>query len=397
MHNNLLLEQTPHASAERVMAGLDLTPDYLAEYQPTYPNEAAVYDAVHELHCTQPATTPRHIDMLQDRLEAVVEKGLTPVAITARCAEPINARIPIPTMVAHVAMERAIVIGALGSQVVFTPRTGGQSTKPRSAGPKLLSDGTLLYPYMGDAVNGESEHERIPDPSRMVAMALQARDLRAGVEAVTGVQIPMAHEALLMPYEQSFVRIDPATGKQYLLSCELPWAGVRTNGLASAPIALLERVANPRGVKIGPTTAPGDIEPLVTKLNPEHVPGKLVFMMRTGPKNLALQAAILDAIKQRAPESVVMYDIHGITRPGEGGAKIRCVPELVADIQNTARNCGKAGLKLHGVHLESIMDHTRLECVDRPDQLPTHPGGVDPQLNPQQLAHVLGKVASYLL
>jgi 3-deoxy-7-phosphoheptulonate synthase len=394
--SRLLLHEAPAVTIDRAGTELD-NDDYTKTYQPTYPDQGALQAVRHQLRGTAPLTTPERVDSFQEQLTALAEGAGTPLGVTGNCNEPIRDEMPVAKMVAEHATARAIVGRTLGPLAIYAPRAGAQSTKPRSAGPQRMPDGTLLYPYMGDGVNGEDEHERTPDPRRMIAMAEQARRLRTDLEAVTGVRIAMAHEALLLPYEQSLVRIDPATGKQYLLSTELPWAGVRTNGLESGPIALLAEVENPRAVKIGPNTKPGDIQKLVERLNPTHVPGKLIFMLRTGPDNLDVLDGVLQEINTVAPESLTVYDIHGVTRPGKDGIKIRAVPEIIDDIKRTSVACGRAGLKLHGVHLESMGDNNRLECVDRSDQLPTHPGGIDPQLNPRQLELVLGSVAAYLL
>jgi 3-deoxy-7-phosphoheptulonate synthase len=392
-----LLKDTIEDSVDHVLNRLDADPDYTQTYQPTYHDQRALGGALHELHSTEPATTPARIETTLARLGMIAEGKGGPSVISRRCAQPIRLDIPIVEPVADILAERDIAIQQLGEDVFYIARDGAQAAKPRSNGPELQPDGSLLYPYLGDAINGEGLHERTPDPSRMVGMATYARDLRAELDSASEAAIPLAHEALLLPYEYSFVRRDPTTGKQYLVSGELPWGGVRTNGLDSGPMQLLRDIVNPVGVKIGPKTRPGDIERIVEHLNPERIPGRLTFMLRTGPGYEDVQAGVLGEIKQFAPQSVLNWDIHCITRPGEGGTKIRSVPEIISDIQDTARMCGAVGLKLHGVHLETIGDDSRLECVDRSDQLPTHPGGVDPQLNRRQYATVLSSIASALL
>jgi 3-deoxy-7-phosphoheptulonate synthase len=386
----LLLHSDAKAATDHVLSNLDFEADYTVTRQPRYPDHDALREAIYELHATEPVTTPAHVDALLGRLATVAEGGSVPVVITGRCAEPVQLRIENAAHVANIAAEQAIVADAIGEEALFIPRAMGQAAKPRSQGPKLLADGTLEYPYMGDAINGEHEDERTPDPSRMVGMALQSRGIKETLEASTGQQVHAAHEALLLPYEHAMMRVDPQTDRVYGLSGELLWAGVRTNGLASGPVDLLTQIANPVGVKVGPATTPEDITMLVDTLNPEREPGRLTFMLRTGPEHKERQAALLKVIGNTAPQAVLLYDIHAL-------GKDRNIPRLIGDIQETARACGKAGLLLHGVHLESINDNSRLECADRPDQQPTHPGGVDPQLNPRQLDHVLHSIGSSLL
>jgi 3-deoxy-7-phosphoheptulonate synthase len=231
----------------------------------------------------------------------------------------------------------------------------------------------------------------------MVATAIQARDVEAGLTEAVGEHVPATHEALLLAYEMSFVHVDPETGRQYLLSTDIPWIGKRTNDPDGEHVALLAAVANPVGVKLGSDATAEDILAYQERLNPEGTPGKLIFMLRIGQDAEALHT-VLDAIKAHAPESVVMYDLHGSTRvAADGKTKIRCVVDIIEEIKTAAMACRAAGLKLHGLHLETTTDDSRLECVDEPNQMPTDYGSVDPQLNPAQTIRILKEVAEYLL
>lgn len=373
-------------------------PNYLENRQPIYDNAQALAEAVHALHETRPVTTPRQIDALQAKLtELATGKIEEPIIITGRCAEELQPSVPAETLAEQIVQAKSLAVSALGRAVTFVPRALGQKTKPRSAVSEKLADGRTVPPYMGDAVNAEHPDLRTPDPTRMVAAAEQASRTEAALTKLTGQHVPAAHEALLLPYEHSFVRVDPETGKKYLVSADLPWIGERTKQLNGEHVAMLAEVENPVGVKIGPSTTAEYIEGLQRTLNPKNIPGKLVLMMRVGPKHAEQLTTLMLAIKKHAPQSIIMYDIHGVTRTAPTGEKIRYTGDIIADIKATAAACKAVGLKLHGLHLETIQDNSRLECVDKPDQLPTHPGGVDPQLNPRQTKYVLEQVADDLL
>lgn len=389
---------TPHMPPHEVMGVLPPA-NYARNYQPNYPDADAMLDAMCELHKTQAVTTPRQVDALQASLTRLARDEIaTPLIITGRCAEPVDITTPIETLVAQSLARREIVIAAFGlGRVINIERGRGQNTKPRTKPTELLADNQLVPAYMGDAVNSIHQDRRTPDPTRMVAAALQARDIEEQLIERTGQHIPAAHEALLLPYEHSFVRIDPETNKKYLLSTDLPWIGKRTNDTDGEHVRLLSEVANPIGVKIGPDSTPEHIAALRAKLNPDGIPGKLILMLRVGPQYAEALGNVVGAIKKHAPESLIMYDIHGVTRTAPTGEKIRYTGDIIEDIKITSEACQKAGLKLHGLHLETTADNTRLECVDEPNQLPTHPGGVDPQLNPRQTVHVLEQTKQYLL
>jgi 3-deoxy-7-phosphoheptulonate synthase len=397
----------PHQNAEDIVAGLPPA-DYTRNYQPSYPDRAELVEAVHELQETEAVTTPRQIDALRQELTALATGEIDrPIIITGRCAEEIDVTVPIESLVAGAVDSLRLVARAMMREMTRAPiviqRNRGQFIKPRSAATEAGPDGQEVVSYMGDGINGKDITDRTPDPSRLVAGAVQSRDLEAGLTAEAGVHVPAAHEALSLPYEQSFVREDPETGKMYLISTDLPWIGKRTNEVPAegeapnAHLELLSKVENPVGVKIGPDSTPEHIAQLQAKLNPSGLPGKLVFMLRMGLHQTEQLATVAAAISRHAPDAIIMYDIHGVTRTAPTGQKIRYTGDIVANIRQTAAACNKAGLKLHGLHLETTPDDSRLECVDAPDQLPTHPGGVDPQLNPRQLAYVLDETKDCLL
>ena len=186
-----------------------------------------------------------------------------------------------------------------------------------------------------------------------------------------------------------------------LISGGVPWIGVRTNRLDGEHVELLRDLANPIGIKIGPDSDAAHIAGLQEKLNPDNVPGKLTFMIRIPVDKIAAMQQVVDAIAEHAPDSNVLYDIHEVTKTNKdappGLQKIRAVEDIVAGVERLANHLHVRGLRLHGVHLETIMDDSRRECVETADQVPTHPGGVDPQLSPKQLEQVIEGIKPHLL
>ena len=69
----------------------------------------------------------------------------------------------------------------------------------------------------------------------------------------------VSHEAMHLEYEDCFVRQDSRTGSLYLCSTHLPWIGERTRSIAGAHVSFLRDVANPIGIKVGPTADPIEI------------------------------------------------------------------------------------------------------------------------------------------
>lgn len=360
--------------------------EYTEYFQPTYADRQALAHAMQELTVTQGVTTPEDIDRLQSQLTAVANGDVQhPIIILGRCAEPVDIHQPIQELVDSAVMSHDIALSAL-PQAIVIQRNRGQNTKPRSSEFETLPSGEKILSYMGDAVNDIDPNNRAADPSRMVAAAVQARDLETGLSAHLGEHIPAAHEALLLPYELPFVR--EVGGDKYLLSADLPWIGVRTNQADGPHIELLSGIANPVGVKIGPNSTEEHIASLKARLNPEGIPGRMVLMIRAGYEQAALRG-IVRATAHHAPESILLYDVHGVTKSHADGTKVRAVSDIQQQIHDLAVACEDEGLRLHGTHLETTTDNNRLECVDDPSQCPTHPGGVDPQLNPRQTTEVL--------
>lgn len=375
-----------------IVKGL-VTPEYSRNYQPTYSNQDTLINAVSELLETTPATTPQQIDSFRNELAHIgLTNGHSRLNIVGSCHEEVKLRVPeldIEELVDPVLTEHGIVFES-DPDALHVQRSAGQSVKPRSNEFEELGGGKRVLSFFGEGVNGAGYSQREPDPTRMVSMALQARDITHAIEESIGEHIPVAHEMLLLAYEEAFVRIDARTGKKYLLSADLPWIGVRTNDPDGPHVELLSNVENAAGVKIGSSSDAAHIKRLAEKLNPNDEPGKLVFMLRVG-ENVNKTVEILDAIQRYAPNALILFDIHAVTKPNKDGIKVRCVQDVVSQARLLQRLCKTVGLTFHGHHLETTTED-RYECVDTPDELPKHPGKVDPRLNSRQLRHVLTEV-----
>ena len=80
------------------------------------------------------------------------------------------------------------------------------------------------------------------------------------------VELFASHEMLVLDYERSLLR--PEGDRLFLLSAHQLWIGDRTRQLDGAHVALGALIANPIGVKIGPTIMPEEAVELVERLDP---------------------------------------------------------------------------------------------------------------------------------
>ena len=90
-------------------------------------------------------------------------------------------------------------------------------------------------------------------------------------EALRTVTLYCSHEALALEYDRALTRV--ADGRAYGLSGHFLWVGERTRQLDGAHIDFISRIANPIGVKLGPTTTPGDRHRAVREAQPGQRPG----------------------------------------------------------------------------------------------------------------------------
>ena len=353
---------------------------YGKTYQPTYSDASTLIQSLTELASIEPVVTPETVRELRTTLGRIaLGEDARPVIITGRCAAPVDYTDTATLAVATVATDRFVHDIFPGGVLHISRDTN--HTKPRSAA--YEPDGRSSY--MGDDINGANE--RTPDPYRMVTAARHDVALVRAVDERVSTHVPIAREALLLASTMSNIYV--AEDGQYLLSAGLPWIGARTCSAEGPHVALLQHVENAVGIKVSGSSTPEHIIALASMLNPNHIVGKPVFMIRVSDSETEKLQPILCAVREYAPNSVVLYDIHGSTKTNAYGEKIRSVVCIQQQIQRLGEACIAAGLRLHGLHLETIAETERRECVEEDDERPPQKGGIDPQLNPKQLRTVL--------
>lgn len=295
--------------------------------------------------------------------------------------------------------------------VVRIGRMGGQFAKPRSR-PVESHRGRELPVFRGHMVNSElpTLAAREHDPRRMLSAyrasaqvhrALAAdRSQRAATQPVPGGGGAWSsHEALVIDYEGSAIRIDPTSGASFLGSTHLPWVGERTRQPQSAHVRLLSSVRNPVGCKLGPATQVADVLRLCELLDPDRLPGRLVLIVRMGAAHI-LEALppIVAAVRQAGhPVTWVSDPMHGNTvRSSVGltngvGLKTRHLSDIISEAVTFRSVLERFGEHPAGLHLEVAVAEVT-ECVGgmvREEMLPHHYTTLcDPRLNPEQ-AHEL--------
>jgi 3-deoxy-7-phosphoheptulonate synthase len=342
--------------------------------------------------------------------------------------------------------------------VVKVGRMAGQFAKPRSA-PTEVIDGTELPSYRGDMVNGMdfTETDRVPDPERLMRVYNQSSAtlnlLRAfsqggyadlnkvhqwnldfvegsaqsdryrafadriaetlefmGACGITPESVPQmretdfytSHEALLLNYEQALTRVDSTTGKWYDCSAHMLWIGDRTRDPKGAHVEFLRGVANPIGVKAGPSMTPDGLVELCDLLNPNNEAGRLTVIVRMGAGKVEAGLPPLIRAVERAGKKVVWScdPMHGNTQKA-GSYKTRDFKNILAEVTEFFAVHRAEGTHAGGVHFEMTgADVT--ECIGGAqaiteaglaDRYHTH---CDPRLNASQALELAFLIAEAL-
>jgi 3-deoxy-7-phosphoheptulonate synthase len=336
---------------------------------------------------------------------------------------------------------------ASGVPVVKVGRIAGQFAKPRSDHYEER-DGVRLDAFRGHIVNDEafSEDARRPNPDRLLDAYHQSvatlNLLRAfttgGFAALTrvhawnqqfvtnspegkryevladdidralafmracgvnldedhelsSVDFYTSHEALILPYEQALTRQDSLTGDWYDCSAHMLWIGDRTRQVDGAHVEFLRGVANPIGLKVGPSTSVEDLKTLHSLLNPENVLGRLTLISRMGRDKVTdLLPPLVEAMTSEGAEVLWTCDpMHGNTFKASGGQKTRRFDDILTEVAQFFAVHQSLGTWPSGLHIELTGDNVT-ECLGGGDQLDesdldtNYTSICDPRLNASQ-------------
>ena len=432
-------------------------PDLPAAQQPAWPSAEGLAQVQQILAGLPPLVFAGECDELKLRL-ADATNGDAFVLMGGDCAETFvaNTADSIRARLKTVLQMAIVLTYGASMPVVKIGRIAGQYGKPRSSSEETI-DGVSLPSYRGDAVNGlEFTNEaRQPDPMRLVqtyhasAATLNLvraftqggyADLRqvhswnqdfvsestpgkryeemaaeidralsfmtacgADPEEFKRADFYASHEALLLDYEKPLTRIDSRTGNLYDVSGHFVWVGERTRELNGAHIDFVSKIQNPIGVKIGPKTTEAEILGLLEKLNPEKIPGRLMFITRMGAGNITevLPKLVLAVQKTDHPVLWVCDPMHGNTKEAASGHKTRLLDDVIAEVRGFFEVHKSLGTHPGGIHIELTGDDVT-EClggiggVSETDLPFRYETACDPRLNRIQSLDLAFQVADML-
>jgi len=431
-----------------------------AAQMPDYDDAAALAEVEARLAHSPPLVLIGEIDALRLQL-AEVAAGRAFLLQGGDCAESFadfNEHMITDTF--RVLLQMAVTLTfAAACPVVKVGRMAGQFAKPRSA-PVETRAGVALPSYRGDIVNGLdfTPEARRPDPRRQLRAYSQSAAtlnllralaqggfadlhrvqqwnldfLRAspqgdryhdlagrisetlafiracGLDAATDpqvrqVQFYTAHEALLLGYEQALTRCDPLSGAWYDGSAHFLWIGERTRQRDGAHVEFLRGIANPIGLKLGPTVDPDTLLRLLDRLNPANQPGRLTLISRMGAERIETALPPLIRETQREGRNVIWScdPMHGNTLETSAGYKTRPFTRILDEVQRFFAIHRAEGSIPGGMHFE-LTGQDVTECLGGAQEI-TEQGladryhtQCDPRLNASQSLELAFLIAEML-
>eukprot|EP00128_Syssomonas_multiformis_P012554 Colp12_sorted_trinity150504_noHs@2351 len=422
--------------------------------QPEYKDEeklTAVLDKVKKL---PPLVHPGEIDQLRTYLGEASE-GKRFLLQGGDCAEIFQYcnTVDIENKLKVLLQMSLVLTYGARTPVVRIARMAGQYAKPRSSNTELV-DGEEVLSYRGDHVNGFDKNDREADPDRLlqayfhssatlnyvralvnggfadlrhpdnwkmdhvknlhtrqqyedtVTRMLDALDFMKTIDphlssdSMRSVDIFTSHEGLLLNYEEALTR---KIGNQYYnVSAHFLWIGDRTRELGGAHIEYFRGLANPVGIKVGPSMAPEELVRVLRILNPDNVPGKVTLITRYGAKLVQQHLpGHIRAVKNAGLKVVWCCDpMHGNTSKSSSGLKTRNFDSILEELRHCFSTHKEHGSRLNGVHFELTGDAVT-ECtggsakLSEDDLVKNYKTFCDPRLNHKQSMDMAFLIANY--
>ena len=263
----------------------------------------------------------------------------------------------------------------------------------------------------------KAKYERIVDSITESLRFMETVGANSASSGLETVDLYTSHEGLLLEYEQSLTRklktpSSPRTetlpephsdGKEwYNTSAHFLWIGDRTRQLTGAHVEYFRGIANPIGIKVGPSMTSSELVSLLSILNPRREIGKITLITRYGEHHIAaLLPSHIRAVKQSGHVVIWQCDpMHGNTRTTSQGIKTRHFSSILNEVADALRIHKEEGSFLGGVHLE-LTGEAVTECVGGSEGLEegdlslNYTTYCDPRLNEKQALELAFLVAGF--
>ncbi|VVT46243.1 uncharacterized protein SAPINGB_P001117 [Magnusiomyces paraingens] len=396
--------------------------DYPIKQDVVYDDETKVEAALEKLESLPPLVHPAEIERLKQKLSDAAE-GKAFLLQGGDCAELFDYcnEDRIDSQLKVLLQMSLVLIWGSKLPVIRMGRMAGQYAKPRSKLTEMI-DGNEIPSFRGDNINGFDIKSRTPDPARLVSSYFHAAatinhvrsqlangfaDLRRPLDwdlshvqkdhvreryqevvdriteglafmktigadksaDITSVDFFTAHEALLLEYEQTLTRNlrDPATNikKWYNTSAHFVWIGDRTRQIDGAHVEFFRGLANPIGIKVGPSMEAKELVELLDIVDPNYETGRVTLITRYGGAKIRdLLPQHIKAVRASGHKVVWVSDpCHGNTKVSPVTKfKTRYFDDIATEIRLALEIHKECGSVLNGMHLELTGDAVT-ECI----------------------------------
>eukprot|EP00045_Choanoeca_perplexa_P017412 m.253165 g.253165 ORF g.253165 m.253165 type:complete len:469 (+) comp17531_c0_seq8:102-1508(+) len=425
------------------------------KHQPIYTDKEAVRTVCGDIAKMPSIVQPSEVDALKKQLGEVAA-GRRFILQGGDCAERFVDCTPdrIEAKLKILLQMSLVLVWGARVPLVRIGRIAGQYMKPRS-NPTEVVDGKEVFSYKGDSVNSFDDlSKRTPDPTRLrdaflystatmnyvrglmssgfadlhhpdtwdmsfvkldekrgkyeemiteIKRALEFMEACGAMDdpSMSQASLYSSHEGLVLDFEEAVTR--KVGDKYYNLGAHFIWIGDRTRQLDGAHVEYFRGIANPIGIKVGPTTDPTELVELITKINPSNEPGRITLITRFGAAKVRDHLPlVIRAVK--AAGCVVAYEcdpMHGNTRKAEGGLKTRSFNDILDELLATFDVHQAEESWLGGVHFELTGDDVT-ECTGGATELAdgdlstNYESFCDPRLNCHQSLEMAFLIAGRL-
>ena len=171
---------------------------------------------------------------------------------------------------------------------------------------------------------------------------------------ITRTNFYTCHEALLLGFEQAMTRVDSTSGRWYDTCAHFLWVGDRTRQLDGAHVEFCRGIANPLGLKAGPSMPVDDLLRLCDVLNPDNEPGRLTVIARMGHDKIERGLPpLLRAVRREGRNVAWACDpMHGNTVKSTSGYKTRPFDRILSEVSSFFAIHKAEGTHAGGIHVE---------------------------------------------
>jgi len=429
-----------------------------AQQQPQYADPDHLASVLERIRSYPPLVFAGEVDILKRQL-GEASRGRRFMLQGGDCAERFQDCTPEAiTSKLKILLQMSVIL-CYGARrpVIRIGRMAGQYAKPRSADYEMVNGQSILS-YRGDNINSYDADAlaRRPDPDRLLQsyhsssltlnyvramitggfadlhhpehwnlgafgksahreayqqIVSNIKDAIAFMESLGGlreeklgsIEFYTSHEGLLLPFEESMTRYVAETDRWYNLSAHMLWIGDRTRQLDGAHVEYFRGIANPLGIKVGPTCTPAEVVAVARAINPANEPGRVVLITRFGHDKVQKHLpAVIQAVKEAGIDVVWSVDpMHGNVIKTKADIKTRDFDAILGEIRLSFaahKNCGSI---LGGVHFELTGDNVT-ECtggsegISEADLVRHYETYCDPRLNYSQSLEMAFLISSIL-